>query len=40
MILSIRHKGLEFYFKMGRMSGIQTIHAKRLREWLDYLDDH
>jgi proteic killer suppression protein len=37
MILTIRHKGLELYFKTGRMSGIQTIHAKRLRELLTAL---
>jgi proteic killer suppression protein len=38
MILTIRHKGLELYFKTGRMSGIQAIHAKRLRELLTALN--
>jgi proteic killer suppression protein len=37
MILSFRHKGLEAYFKTGRMAGIQPIHAKRLRELLTAL---
>ena len=37
MILSFRHKGLEAYFKTGRMSGIQPIHANRLRELLTAL---
>ena len=34
MILSFAHKGLEAFFKTGRMAGIQPIHAKRLRELL------
>lgn len=38
MILSFRHKGLEAYFKTGRMTGIQPIHAKRLRELLTALN--
>ena len=38
MILSFRHKGLEVYFKTGRMSGIQPIHANRLRELLTALN--
>ena len=38
MILTFRHKGLEAYFKTGRMAGIQTIHAKRLRELLTALN--
>ena len=38
MILSITHKGLEVFFKTGRMSGIQPIHAKRLRELLTALN--
>lgn len=38
MILSFRHKGLEVYFKTGRMSGIQPIHANRLRELLTVLN--
>ena len=37
MILSFTHKGLEAFFKTGRMSGIQPIHAKRLRELLTAL---
>ena len=38
MILSFTHKGLEAFFKTGRMSGIQPIHAKRLRELLTALN--
>lgn len=38
MILSFRHKGLEVYFNTGRMSGIQPIHANRLRELLTVLN--
>jgi proteic killer suppression protein len=38
MILTFRHKGLEVYFKTGRMAGIQAIHAKRLREVLAALN--
>ena len=38
MILTFRHKGLEAYFKTGRMAGIQPIHAKRLRELLTALN--
>ena len=38
MILSFRHKGLEAYFKTGRMSGIPPIHANRLRELLTALN--
>ena len=38
MILTFRHKGLEVYFKTGRMAGIQAIHAKRLRELLTALN--
>ena len=37
MILSFTHKGLEAFFKTGRMAGIQPIHAKRLRELLTAL---
>ena len=37
MILTFRHKGLEAFFKTGRMTGIQPIHAKRLRELLTAL---
>lgn len=38
MILSFTHKGLEAFFKTGRMAGIQPIHAKRLRELLTALN--
>ena len=38
MILTFRHKGLEVFFKTGRMAGIQAIHAKRLRELLTALN--
>ena len=38
MILSFTHKGLEVFFKTGRMAGIQPIHAKRLRELLTALN--
>ena len=38
MILSFKHKGLEAFFKTGRMTGIQPIHAKRLREFLTALN--
>ena len=37
MILTFRHKGLAVFFATGRMAGIQTIHAKRLRELLTAL---
>jgi len=38
MILTFRHKGLEAYFRTGRMAGIQAIHFKRLRELLTALN--
>ena len=38
MILIFRHKGLEAFFQTGRMTGIQPIHAKRLRELLTALN--
>ena len=38
MIVTFRHKGLEAFFKTGRMTGIQPIHAKRLRELLTALN--
>jgi proteic killer suppression protein len=38
MILTFRHKGLESFFKTGRMTGIQPMHAKRLRELLTALN--
>ncbi len=38
MILSFRHKGLETFFLTGKQAGIQTIHAKRLRDMLTALN--
>lgn len=38
MIRSIRHKGLERFFRTGNMAGIQSNHAKRLRLQLAILD--
>ena len=38
MIKSFRHKGLERYFLSGSKSGIQPVHAKRLRLQLAKLD--
>lgn len=38
MILTFRHKGLETFYRTGRMTGIQPIHAKRLRELLTALN--
>ena len=38
MILSFRHKGLEAFFLTGSKAGIQTVHAKRLRELLTALN--
>ena len=37
MIISFRHKGLETFYRTGKQSGIQPIHAKRLRELLTAL---
>jgi proteic killer suppression protein len=37
MILTFRHKGLETFYRNGGMAGIQSIHAKRLRELLTAL---
>jgi addiction module HigA family antidote len=31
MILSFKHKGLERYFKTGKISGVQVKHSKRLK---------
>ena len=31
MILSFKHKGLEKFFKLGKTSGIQVKHSKRLK---------
>lgn len=38
MIKSFAHKGLEKFFRTGSMTGIQSIHAKRLRLILALLD--
>ena len=38
MILTFRHKGLEVFFRTGRVSGIQVIHQKRLRDLLTALN--
>ncbi len=38
MILSFAHKGLERFYHTGITSGIQAIHAKRLRLILALLD--
>jgi toxin HigB-1 len=38
MIQSFRHKGLRKYYETGSTSGIQTIHAVRLRMQLTALD--
>ena len=39
MIKSFVHKGLEKFFTLGNQSGIQIIHAKRLRLILAVLHD-
>ena len=38
MITSFIHKGLERFYKTGKVSGIQTKHAKRIRLILTNLD--
>jgi proteic killer suppression protein len=38
MIISFAHKGLERFYHTGATSGIQAIHAKRLRLILTLLD--
>ncbi len=38
MIVTFRHKGLERFFRTGSTSGIQGMHAKRLRLMLAQLD--
>lgn len=38
MIKTIRHKGLERFFREGSKAGIQPQHAKRLRLQLGRLD--
>jgi proteic killer suppression protein len=37
MILSFRHKGLEWFYVSGSTKGIQAHHASRLRELLSAL---
>jgi proteic killer suppression protein len=37
MIISFEHKGLALFFKTGSVSGIQPIHANRLRVMLSVL---
>ena len=39
MIKSFAHKGLERFFTSGSMAGIQTMHARRLRQILMLLND-
>jgi len=38
MIISFVHKGLERFYKIGNLSGIQAQHVKRLRLILTNLD--
>ena len=38
MILSFVHKGLEKFYRIGNTSGIQAVHAKKLRLILTLLD--
>jgi proteic killer suppression protein len=38
-IKSFAHKGLELFFKTGTSTGIQAIHAQRLRLVLSLLDE-
>ena len=38
MILTFKHKGLEVFFRTGRVTGIQAIHQKRLRDLLTALN--
>jgi toxin HigB-1 len=38
-IKSFVHKGLERFFGMGSVAGIQAVHAKRLRQILALLDE-
>ncbi len=38
VILSFAHKGLERFYRTGSTSGIQAMHAKRLRLILTLLD--
>jgi toxin HigB-1 len=39
MIRSFAHKGLERFFLTGNAAGVQTMHAKRLRQILFMLND-
>jgi proteic killer suppression protein len=39
MIKSFAHKGLERLFSTGSTTGVQAIHAKRLRQMLALLND-
>lgn len=38
MIIGFRHKGLEQFFRVGSMRGIQPAHARKLRNILGRLD--
>jgi len=38
MILTFRHKGLEVFFRTGRVTEIQAIHQKRLQDLLTALN--
>lgn len=38
MIISFKHKGLKQFYEIGRVSGIQASHKKRLRMMLVALD--
>ncbi len=38
MIKDFKHKGLELFFETGKVTGIQPIHATRLRMQLAALD--
>ncbi len=38
MILSFKHKGLERFYRTGNTSGIQAIHANKLRRTLSRLN--
>ncbi|HSH84560.1 MAG TPA: type II toxin-antitoxin system RelE/ParE family toxin [Guyparkeria sp.] len=37
MIIGFRHKGLEIFYRTGSARGIQTAHAKKLRNILGLL---
>ena len=39
MIISFVHKGLEKFYQTGNTSGIQAVHAKKLRLILTLLDE-